>query len=490
MSSKKSGNSNAASTGRKAPQWEKVFSPWVIGPALTIGFYSLLVQLPSPAAAAQPYFTSSGATYFAVGLFFVGVAVLARKAIGLLLDRRALQLVVIDADSLDGIETIRERAAELVASTEQLPTTIHQTKVVARIHEVCQYIQGCRSSSALEDRLHYLANLALESLTESFAIVRTAVWGIPAAGALGLVLGIISIFHNINPADLDASMPAVVGGLETALAPLAVSLGLSIALMFGKLLVERSESKVLSQIEQFSLLQVAPCFQFDESTSPVVAAPANSTARLLQQTNFLTQEQTTLWQESLENLRAKWCETVEAQQVRFAEELEKGMSLSLNHHAEQLQETREEFLIGFRSVGLELTRITAGLQQMGEESQEAMREGLAETCRTVMQGMADERQEQANHLAAMVAQFETAAIAWREDLSRAADAIVARIKELKETQDALRGIAEQEEALVRLQDTLTQNLQSVRAIEAFEESIHSLNAAVHMLTIRAKAHAA
>ena len=115
---------------------------------------------------------------------------------------------------------------------------------------------------------------------------------------------------------------------------------------------------------------------------------------------------------------------------------------------------------------------------MGEESQEAMREGLAE------------RQEQANHLAAMVAQFETAAIAWREDLSRAADAIVARIKELKETQDALRGIAEQEEALVRLQDTLTQNLQSVRAIEAFEESIHSLNAAVHMLTIRAKAHAA
>ena len=38
--------------------------------------------------------------------------------------------------------------------------------------------------------------------------------------------------------------------------------------------------------------------------------------------------------------------------------------------------------------------------------------------------------------------------------------------------------------------TETHNLQTVRAVEAFEESIHSLNAAVHMLTIRAKAHAA
>ena len=47
-----------------------------------------------------------------------------------------------------------------------------------------------------------------------------------------------------------------------------------------------------------------------------------------------------------------------------------------------------------------------------------------------------------------------------------------------------------QEELVRLQSALTHNLQSVRAVEAFEESIHSLNAAVHMLTIRAKAHAA
>jgi hypothetical protein len=162
----------------------------------------------------------------------------------------------------------------------------------------------------------------------------------------------------------------------------------------------------------------------------------------------------------------------------------------LNSHAEQLELARQEFLTGFRAVGLELTRITAGIQQMGEEGQESFRAELAETCRSVLGAMADERREHETQLERMLSQFATAAQTWHAELTRTTESIVTRIQELQQTNVALRQIADQEEALVRLQDSLTQNLQSVRAIEAFEESIHSLNAAVHMLTIRAKAHAA
>jgi hypothetical protein len=68
--------------------------------------------------------------------------------------------------------------------------------------------------------------------------------------------------------------------------------------------------------------------------------------------------------------------------------------------------------------------------------------------------------------------------------------MTAQFRELQRHGEVLSQFAGQEEDLIRLQTTLTHNLQSVRAMEAFEESIHSLNAAVHLLTMRTKAHAA
>jgi hypothetical protein len=312
-------------------------------------------------------------------------------------------------------------------------------------------------------------------------------------GALGLVLGIMSTFHGVNPNDLDASMPGVVAGIEAAIAPLAVSLGMSLTLMLGKLLVERAEIQVLSRIEHFGILQVAPCFNFAESSfqsAPLAAAEAEAAKHLIEQTAVLVTRQTTLWHEALEDMRKRWIETAQAQQDQFAAALQQGMTATLSGHTQQLDEARAEFLTGFRAVGLELTRITAGLQQMGEEHQESFQQQLTQIWQSVLSAMSDDRHDHESQMERLVALFEKSVRCWRDDLVRATDAVTSQIHELQQKSEALQGVAEQEHALVRLQDTLTQNLQSVRAIEAFEESIHSLNAAVHMLTIRAKAHAA
>jgi biopolymer transport protein ExbB/TolQ len=493
MSSGKTGKTAPAiAINTSAAPWEIWLSPWLCGPLLTVAFYLSLSQLLSAAAVCRA-FTSNAATYAATGLFFIGAAVLLRKAVGLAFDHRALKLVMIDADSLEGIETPRERAAELLASTAQVPASIQCTKVVSRIHEVCQYISGCRSNTSLEKHLRYRADLALESLADSLALLRTLVWGIPVVGAMGLVLGIISTFRGLNPQDLDASMPGVVAGLEAALTPLAVSLGMSLILMFGRLLVERAETQVLSRIEQFGILQVAPCFNFAESlfqSAPLAAAEAEAAENLIEQTAALVTRQTALWQEALEDMRRRWIETAHAQQDQFAAALHQGMAATISGHRQQLDEARAEFLTGFRAVGLELSRVTAGLQQMGEEYQESFQQQLTEIWQSVLAAMSDDRHDHESQMERLAALFEKSARSWQDDLARATAAVTSQIQELQHKSETLQGIADQEHALVRLQDTLTQNLQSVRAIEAFEESIHSLNAAVHMLTIRAKAHAA
>lgn len=495
MSSETTGKPAPVGTTSATPTatWEVLLSPWLFGPALTGAFYLLVAQLPPRAAFVARCFNGNWATCVAMGLFFVAVAVLLRKAIDLALDRRALKLILVDADSLEGIDTPQDRAAELTASTSLVPASIQRTKVVGRIHDVCQYVAGCRSNSSLEDHLRYRADLALESLAHSYSLVRTITWGIPVVGLLGLVLGVIATIQDVNPLDLDASMPAIVAGFEAAFAPLAVSLALSLALMFGKLLTERAETQVLARIEQFGIQQVAPCFNFAQSSfesAPLAAAEAQAAEHLIANTAALVTRQTSLWQEALEDMRTRWVESAQAQHARFTAALEQGMTATLDNHARQLEEARTEFLTGFRAVGLELSRVTAGLQQMGEEHQESLHRQLAEIWQSTRTEMSADRKDHESQMERLMALFEKSARVWHDDLARATEAVVAQIRELQHTGEILQGVAGQEQELVRLQDTLTHNLQSVRAIEAFEESIHSLNAAVHMLTIRAKAHAA
>ena len=495
MSSATTGNSATLGHSRSPTRstGEFFLSPWFCGPVLTVGFYLLLSQLPQQGEFVKRYFESHWILYAETSLFFVGLAVLLRKAMGLVLDHRALNLILIDADSLEGIETPRDRALELLSATASVPAAVRRSSVGHRIQDACAYVAGSGPDAALEDHLRYLADLAVETLSGSFALVRTITRGVPLLGLLGLVLGIAGAVHAVNPQDLDASMPAVVEGFGAALDPLALALALAFVLMFATFLVERGESQVLAQVEQFGISQLAPCFNLSQAAgaaSPLGAAEAQAAEKLIDRTETLINWQTGLWQEALETLRNRWIETTQAQQSQFAAVLQQGMTATLSGHAQQLDEARAEFLKGFRAVGLELARVTAGLQQMGEEHQGLFHTQVTEIWQAMQTEMAADRQDHEARMERTIALFERAAQGWHEDLSRSTDAITSQLQEIQQKSEILRGIAEQEEELVRLQSALTHNLQSVRAVEAFEESIHSLNAAVHMLTIRAKAHAA
>jgi biopolymer transport protein ExbB/TolQ len=460
---------------------------------LTLGFYLLLSQLPQSAENIKRYFDGHWILYAETGLFFIGVAALMQKALGLILDHRALRLILIDAESLDGIDTPRERALELLSATATVPAAVRRSQVGSRIQDACTYVAACGSDAAFEDHLRYLADLAVETLSGSFALVRTITRGVPVLGVLGLVLGIAGAVHAINPQDLDASMPAIVAGFGAALDPLALGLGLAFALMFAAFVVERGESQVLAKVEHFGISQLAPCFNLSQAAgpaSPLGEAEVQAAEKLLERTETLINWQTGLWQEALESLRNRWVETTQEQQSQFAALLHRGMHDTLTGHAQQLEEARAEFLKGFRAVGLELARVTAGLQQMGEEHQGLFHQQVTAIWRTMQTEMAADRQDHEVRMERTIVLFEKAAQGWSEDLSRSTEAITSQLQEIQQKSEILRGIGEQEDELIRLQSALTHNLQSVRAVEAFEESIHSLNAAVHMLTIRAKAHAA
>jgi biopolymer transport protein ExbB/TolQ len=459
---------------------------------LTVGFYVAIPRIPAYGEVLTRIFASQWVVYAETGLFFFGLAILIRNALGLIQDRRALDTIDIDGSSLEGIDSPVERARSLYTATTSVPAGVRGSKLIVRIREMCEYVSRRGSGAAVEDHLRYLADLAVENLAASYALVRTLAWTVPVLGLFGTLLGLTLALHGTGGSDHDAAV-TILSRLDTALGPVVVGLGISVALVFGKLLVERGENRVLTRIEQFGIDQLAPCLSAGGPLgldSPLASAEKEAADKLLDKTESLITVQTGLWQEALEGLRNRWLETVRQQQAQFATALEQGMAASLASHSQQLEEARDDFLKCFRAVGLELSRVTAGLQQMGEEHQSLFHKEVHEVWQAMQAKIESSRGEHHEHLARSVTLLESAVRGWQDDLAKATAAMTAQLHELQRHGEVLQNVAGNEEELVRLQSTLTHNLQSVRAMEKFEESIHSLNAAVHLLTMRTKAHAA
>jgi biopolymer transport protein ExbB/TolQ len=495
MSSSTPGTSRGKDPAPIGGNWgpQAVRSPWLWAPLATVAFYLAIPHLPTHSELLTRYFCGHWIQYAETGIGFLGLAILLRRLLDFFQESRALRLVAIDSRSLEGLGSATERAQALLLATSDVPSGISRTRLVLRIRATCEYVTHRGPRAAVDEHLRYLADLAVENLKTGFAPLRTIIWTAPVLGILGTVLRMALAFHSVDPDNLDLSMPEAMAGLEGSLDAMVLGVSISIVLLFGKLFVERCESHALEQIEHFGMSQLACCLaseEAEESLTPLAKAETEAAAHLLERTDTLIARQTEIWQEALEDSRRRWLDAARDQQARFAGALEQGMVAGLASHSQQLEEARGEFLKAFRAVGLELARVTAGLQQMGEEHQELFRKEVTQTWQAMQAQVTAARGEHQEHMTGAVALLENSVRGWHDDLTRATSAITAQIEELQRCSAALHTVAGNEESLIRLQTTLTHNLQSVRAMETFQESIHSLNAAVHLLTMRTKAHAA
>ena len=121
------------------------------------------------------------------------------------------------------------------------------------------------------------------------------------------------------------------------------------------------------------------------------------------------------------------------QKQQLDESLQQGMRLTLDDHAQQLSDVRGEFVEAFQNVS--------------------------------------------EH-------FSSQMTSWQMLLKDATDAATDQLAEMRKYREAILANAQQEEQLIRLESRLCDNLEAVRAAETFEQTLHSLNAAVHLLTAR------
>lgn len=427
------------------------FTGVVVGLVATFAFY-LLAPWAATAFAGGPefvqrYFCGHPLEYITSTMFFVGMGILWVKFRSVPHERRILV-------------SIQQLATEEQWASQTSPQTVLQSLrlwlrrgsssahasaiLTGRVQDVLHYLGNHssqeRTGSGIEDHLRYLADLASDRLLQSYSLIRTVTWAVPIMGFLGTVVGITMAIANVTPEQLDTSLPEVTSGLAVAFDTTAQALGMSMILVFATFLVERSEQSILNDVEQFGIDHLVPALSSDSASGTThqgLPALADWTSQMLVQ-------QTEFWNRHLELLQSGWAETLARQTNTLATVLGEETQQTLQLHREGISTARDQY--------------AAVLHRNTQAVTETLQSTLNE--------------------------FGTKVESWQSAIQASTLAAADQAEELHRLGRTLLQMTESEQRLVQLQDELNRNLQSLQIVETLEQTVSSLNAAVHVLTAK------
>jgi biopolymer transport protein ExbB/TolQ len=372
-----------------------------------------------------------------VALFCCAVAALAVKVFRLAVEYEALRTDILPR--WDGKAVPVDQAATLMASIDRQPDRVRGSWLGGRIRAVLEFICQRQTVADLDDQMRALADTDAMAQEESFSLLRLITWAMPILGFLGTVLGITGAISGLTPEALEEGMSGFTNGLSEAFDSTALALALTMITMFLTSLVEKQEKSVLERVDGFIDRCLAHRWKRDAlDQAPVLAMVKQSTDALAASVEGLVQRQAEVWSSALAEPERRAAAVQERMLQQLLLGLQKAMEGTLATHAQRLAALEQQSVQQSAGLMQQLAALAASVRDTGREQQQAL----------------------------------------------------ARLAESIGSQAAVLGkIQEGETNLVHLQAVLHQNLAALAGSGAFEEAVHSLSAAVHMLTTRVGAPA-
>jgi biopolymer transport protein ExbB/TolQ len=334
----------------------------------------------------------------------------------------------------DGKPVLVDEAGRLLASLDLSPKRLHNTFLFQRLAAVLEFLVQRRSTDELDDHLRTLTDNDGLTVEGSYALTRFITWAIPILGFLGTVLGITGAIAGVTPEALEKSLSSVTDGLALAFDATALALSLTMTTMFLSFLVERSESGVLESVDRIVDKQLAHRFLRTLGDSgPVVSAVERHTQTVLGATEAIVRQQAEIWSQSVAEIERKAAAAQTTQTDRLATALDAALERTLKAHAQRLAGMEQQFLAQSLKIFEQMGQVSVAVRTAGQEQLVAL-ERLAKTFASQAQSLAQLQQG--------------------------------------------------EKHLVQLQTVLQQNLAALAGSGAFERAVHTLNAAIHLLTAR------
>ncbi len=396
--------------------------PYLLGLPLAGLCWVLVMETPLAQTEVKRYF-SHPVEAVEIVMFCVAMGAFLAKLIGLRREKASLEAGLLT--SWNGTPVEVEEAPRLLGVLLTKAPRQKNTWLGQRLGSALDYLTQRKSTDGFDDQLRSLSDIDAFSLDGSYGLTRFITWAVPILGFLGTVLGITGAIAGVTPEVLEKSMSSVTDGLALAFDTTALALGLTMVTMFLSLLLEKAEQGHMELVDRFVEKNLSNRFlrkgQLGPQALPFDPVPI---------------------QNALANA---------------------GMGL-IQLSENSAQELRGQFE---QMLGELRTQSTHSMGQWMNAWQEQMgnRLGALETAQSQRLQVAEEAASVRSNLF----------VGHMEQLSQS---ILGQIREIQ-------SMGQSAQSLLNTQQILQQNLASLAGLGAFDQAMHSLIGAIHLLTSRA-----
>jgi biopolymer transport protein ExbB/TolQ len=406
---------------RALPDW--VDLPMAVAALLTVAFYVIVNRQFPPGSIIHRYTTEHVVEYVVVTFFIWGIVDVLFKLCGFPLELLALRQPSLS--QRNGKELV-SKSKILFAQLHSRPKWFLDSRYGQRLLKALGYLQEKESADGFHDYLRYLASQDEEKTHGNYGLVRFICWVAPVLGILGTVIHFGSAFGGLSVDEIGDNLTKVVGEIGTAFNTTTVALAAAITMMFSLFMCERIECGIIHSISRRIDLELLNRFEVvDESITPFLQAVQAGNQATLKALDGHLEKQLQIWSTAFQRLQQEGEKRLQSHAQVWEQSLAKVHTLF--EHSDSQREQK-------------LLKLLGDLQQQRNEQ------------RSQGQGMVNQMAGLQTHFAQLV--------------------------------EALSNLNRGEGELVKLQQTLAQNLHGLRETGQLDQALHGLTAAIHLLTAR------
>jgi len=340
-----------------------VLWPVVLGGACSLGFYTLIsTGYFARNELLQRYFASHPVEYITTTLFAIGLAALLLKLVD-----TVRQAKVLDRFAFSTPPDGRHTAADCPRLLEQLdaaPVRSQRGWLLSRLREALVFVDRKANADALDEQVRHLSDVDADRAHDGYGLVRIIIWAVPILGFLGTVIGITLAVANLNPTVLEKSLPDVIKGLSVAFDTTALSLALSMVLMFTQFFVGRAETRLLERVDARVSAELTGRFEdlggSDDGQLQIVRRMAD---HLVRATETLVERQARIWQTTIDAAHQQWSQLTTTAQGQIESALTAALANGLSEHNQAIAE-QQRLLAEQGQMMLEVVKATGEVTKL------------------------------------------------------------------------------------------------------------------------------
>ena len=353
------------------------------------------------------YFLGHPIAVAATIMFWFAIGLLAAKHIAVMAETRLLRrlfdhhLAPVATNDSPANQWLSENDAGHVAkqwlsNLAALSQATRASHLVRRLEEILVRQSHRGSSKQLSDDLREVSMRDGDAAHDSLGMVRIIVWAIPMLGFLGTVIGITQTLGGLDFSNGSAAVDNLKSGLYVAFDTTAVGLVLSVLAIFLQFPIERSEQRLLAEIDARVGSLATSHLPSDEASDNQTVLVADLCRGVQAAISESLDNQAKLWQGTIEAAQNQWQSVHDGNNEQLVNAFKVSLVPALVQHSEVLSRSQERFeamgnieqtlsenLQSLRQTSESIDRHLAAKESMESETDQTMADAVCTLARAV-----------------------------------------------------------------------------------------------------------